>query len=104
MTPYAPRYGLWSSITRETLNGTYGKQPFGTDEAIDIRTALKSYTIWNAPQLFLEEEIGSLEVGKYADLVVWDTDLYTASTDAIKEMRALLTILQGEIVYQADEF
>ena len=104
VTPYAPRYGLWSSITRETLNGTYGKQPFGTDEAIDIRTALKSYTIWNAPQLFLEEEIGSLEVGKYADLVVWDTDLYTASTDAIKEMRALLTILQGEIVYQADEF
>ncbi len=104
VTPYAPRYGLWSSIMRETLNGTYGKQPFGTDEAIDIRTALKSYTIWNAPQLFLEEEIGSLEVGKYADLVVWDTDLYTASPEAIKEMRALMTLLQGETVYRADDF
>jgi len=104
VTPYAPRYGLWSSIMRETLNGTYGKQPFGTDEAIDIRTALKSYTIWNAPQLFLEEQIGSLEVGKYADLVVWDTDLYTASPEAIKEMRALMTVIQGETVYRADEF
>lgn len=104
VTPYAPRYGLWSSIMRETLIGTYGKQPFGTDEAIDIRTALKSYTIWNAPQLFLEEQIGSLEVGKYADLVVWDTDLYTASPEAIKEMRALMTVIQGETVYRADEF
>jgi predicted amidohydrolase YtcJ len=91
-------------MTRETLNGVYGKQPFGTDEAIDIRTALKSYTVWNAQQLFPEDKIGSLEVGKYADLVVWDTDLYTAAPDEIKEMRALMTMLQGEVVYRAEDF
>jgi predicted amidohydrolase YtcJ len=104
VTPFAPRYGLWASMTRETLNGVYGQQPFGTDEAIDIRTALKSYTVWSAPQLFMEDEIGTLEVGKYADLVVWDTDLYTATPEAIKEMRALMTMVEGEIVYRDKDF
>ncbi len=104
VTPYPPRYGLWASAARETLNGVYGSQPFGTDEAIDMQTALKSYTAWNAPQLFLEDDIGSLEVGKYADLVIWDTDPYTASPEAIKEMRALLTMVEGEIVHRSDEF
>jgi predicted amidohydrolase YtcJ len=104
VTPFAPRYGLWASVARETLNGVYGKQPFGTEEAIDLRTALKSYTRWNAPQLFLEDKIGSLEVGKYADLVVWNTDIYTATPEAVKEMRALMTMLEGAIVYRSENF
>ena len=64
VTPYPARYGLWASVARETLAGTYGKTPFGMAESIDIRTALKSYTIWAARQLFLENEVGSLEVGQ----------------------------------------
>jgi len=45
-------YGLWASVVRKTLNGVYGLQPFGTAESVDIHTALKSYTIWAAHQLF----------------------------------------------------
>ena len=104
VTPFAPRYGLWASAARETLNGVYGSYPFGTDESIDLRTALKSYTIWNAPQLFLEDRIGSLEPGKYADLVIWDTDIYSATPEEVKEMRALLTMLEGEVVYRHADF
>ena len=103
VTPFAARYGLWASVARETLMGTYGPNPFGIDESVDIRTALRSYTAWNARQLFMEDRIGTLEVGKYADIAVWDRDLYSVPTDEIKEMRCELTLVNGEIVYQRPE-
>ena len=48
VTPIAARYGLWASVERETLKGTYGAHPFGTAESVDIHAALRSYTIWGA--------------------------------------------------------
>ncbi|HEY1424987.1 MAG TPA: amidohydrolase [Candidatus Acidoferrum sp.] len=101
VTPFPARYGLWSSVVRKTLNGTYGSQPFGTAESVDIHTALKSYTIWAAHQLFLEDRIGSLEPGKDADLAVWDRDLYSIPSDEIKNLHCELTLLRGKIVYRA---
>ena len=101
VTPFPARYGLWSSVVRKTLNGTYGWQPFGTAESVDIHTALKSYTIWAAHQLFLEDRIGSLEVGKDADIAVWDRDLYSIPSDEIKNIRCELTLLRGRIVFDA---
>ena len=73
------------------------------EESIDIRNALRSYTIWNARQMFLEHKIGSLEVGKYADIAVWDKNLYTVSPDEIKDLKCQMTLFGGEIVYQASE-
>lgn len=98
VTPFPARYGLWASIARETLSA---KQPFGTAESVDIHTALKSYTIWAAHQLFLEDRIGSLEPGKDADIAVWDRDPYTVPTASIKDMRCLLTLLRGKVVFDA---
>ena len=101
VTPLAARYGLWSSVARTTLRGTYGAQPFGTAESVDIQTALKSYTIWAAHQLFLEAEAGSLEPGKSADLAVWDRDLTAVPVSEIKDMQCELTLFRGAIVYHA---
>jgi predicted amidohydrolase YtcJ len=103
VTPYPARYGLWASVVRKTLNGVYGLQPFGTAESVDIHTALKSYTIWAAHQLFLEQRIGSLEPGKDADIAVWDRDLYTIPSDDLKNLHCELTLLRGKIVYRASE-
>jgi predicted amidohydrolase YtcJ len=100
VTPFAARLGIWSSMARETLNGTYGKQPFGTAEAVDIHTALRSYTIWSAHQLFLENRIGSLEPGKDADIAIWDRDIYTVPVNQAKDMKCEMTIFQGRIVYR----
>ena len=101
VTPFAPRYGLWASVERKPLNAVYGAHPFGTSESVDIHVALKSYTIWAAHQLFLENRIGSLEPGKDADLVVWDRDIYTIPSDQIKDMKCELTMFRGRIVYQS---
>ena len=99
VTPYAPRYGIWASVARSALLGTYGEQPYGTDESISVQDALKSYTRWNARQVFMEDDIGTIEVGKLADLVVWDRNPYTIPTEELQEMQAELTLLGGEIVF-----
>jgi predicted amidohydrolase YtcJ len=103
ITPLAARYGLWASVARTTLRGSYGAQPFGTAESVDIRTALRSYTIWAAHQLFLERESGSLEVGKSADIAVWDRDLTSVPTDALKDLKCEMTLFRGRVVYRAPD-
>jgi predicted amidohydrolase YtcJ len=100
VTPFPARYGLWSTVARKTLNGTYGETPFGTEQSVDVRTALRSYTIWAAHQLFLENRIGSIEVGKDADLAVWDRNLYTVPTDALKDLTCEMTLFRGAVVYE----
>jgi len=100
VTPFAGRYGLWAAVARETLNGTYGAAPFGTTESVDIRTALRSYTIWAAKTMFLEDRVGSIEVGKEADLAVWDRNPYEIPTAALKDMRCELTLVRGKVVYR----
>ncbi len=101
VTPLPARFGLWASVERETLLGTYGAHPFGTAEAIDIHAALRSYTVWAARQLFLEDRIGSLEVGKDADIAVWDRNMYDISARELSNLRCELTIVRGEVVYDA---
>ena len=99
VTPFEAKYGIWASMTRRPMMGTYGEYPYGTEQGVDVRSALRSYTIWNARQLFLEDKVGSIEVGKYADIAVWDKDLYSIPTDEIKEMECQLTLVEGKIVY-----
>jgi predicted amidohydrolase YtcJ len=101
VTPFAARYGLWASVERRTLNGVYGAQPFGASESVDIRTALKSYTIWAARQLFLEDRIGSIEAAKDADIAVWDRDPYTIPAADLKDMKCSMTLLRGRVVFSS---
>jgi predicted amidohydrolase YtcJ len=102
VTPLAARFGLWASVERETLLATYGAHPFGTAESVDIHAALRSYTIWGARQLFLEDRIGSLEVGKDADIAVWNRNLYDMPARELRNLRCELTIMHGDVVYEAN--
>jgi predicted amidohydrolase YtcJ len=102
VTPIAARYGLWASVERETLKGTYGAHPFGTAESVDIRTALRSYTAWGARQLFLEDRIGSLEIGKDADIAVWDRDMYSMPARQLRNLKCTMTLLHGQVVFDSD--
>jgi hypothetical protein len=104
VTPFAARYGIWSSIAREPLLGVYGGDPFGRDEAPSRHSALRSFTAWAAHQIFMDERVGSLEPGKRADIAVWDTDFYAAATPALKDARCLMTIFDGEVVHRSEPF
>jgi predicted amidohydrolase YtcJ len=97
VAPLAPRYGLWASVEREALDGTH---PFGTAESVDVHVALRSYTAWAAPELFLENEVGTLEVGKRADIAVWDQNPYTMPSAELKNLKCEITIVDGKVVYE----
>ena len=99
VSPFAPRFALWAAVERETMFGTHDENPWGKDESIGVMHALRSYTRWAAHQVFLEDKIGSIEVGQYADIVVWNRNPLTVQTEEVKEMKALLTLMNGDVVY-----
>ena len=101
VTPFPAQYGIWAAIAREPLLGVYGKDPFGRAESVDVHVALRAVTIWAARQMFLEKKIGSIEVGKYADLAVWDRDFYSLPTAEIKDAKCVMTIFDGKLVFEA---
>jgi len=102
VSPYAPRYALWAASAREAMLGTYGDNPWGTDESISVHDTLRAYTIVAARQVFLEDKVGSIEKGKLADIVVWDRDLYSIPVEELKEVKPVLTLMNGEVVYRAN--
>jgi predicted amidohydrolase YtcJ len=101
VTPLPARYGLWSSVEREALKGTFGLHPFGTAEAVDIHSALRSYTLWAARQLFLDTRTGSLEAGKDADIAVWDRNPYDMPSRELRNLHCEITLLSGKVVFDA---
>ena len=101
VTPFPARYGIWAAIARQPALGLYPGDPYGRDESVDVHTALRAATMWPARQMFLEKKIGSIEVGKYADLAVWDRDPYAVPTDSLKDMKCQLTVFNGKVVFEA---
>jgi hypothetical protein len=71
-------------------------------ERLDIDTLIRGYTIDAAYQLHMEDEIGSLEVGKKADLVVLDRNLFETDAYEIHRTEVVMTLMDGNIVYQRD--
>ncbi|MCC5465839.1 amidohydrolase family protein [Pelosinus sp. Bkl1] len=63
---------------------------------------IKSFTINGAYTLFMEHEIGSIEVGKFADLVVIDQNLFVVNPIDIDKTKIIMTFFDGKLVYKAD--
>jgi len=102
VTPFPARYGVWASVARRPLLGVYGAQPYGTEQSVDAETALRSFTTWVAHQMFLEDDVGTIEPGKYADLAVWDRNPLTVPTDELRDMTCEMTVFNGEVVYERE--
>ena len=73
-------------------------------ERVDRVLALKTGTVWAAEYVEREKVLGSLERGKYADLVVLNNDYFTVPEREIRKIKPLLTMVGGKIVFQADNF
>jgi predicted amidohydrolase YtcJ len=93
-----PRLGLYAAVTRQDLQG----RPAGgwlPGERLSREEALRGFTLDAAWSLFLEAEVGSLEVGKRADLVVFGRDPMTVPEAEIPRAEVDLTVVNGEVVY-----
>jgi predicted amidohydrolase YtcJ len=73
-------------------------------ERVDRVLALKTGTVWAAEYVERENVLGSLERGKYADLVVLNNDYFTVPEREIRKIKPLLTMVGGKIVFQAPNF
>ncbi|MCJ7684011.1 MAG: amidohydrolase family protein [Desulfobacteraceae bacterium] len=96
---YQPQVALWQAGARVTRDG-YRYDP---SEGISIQEALRAQTMGGAYAGFQEKEIGSIEKGKQADMVVWDRDFYTIPQDEIRNVKAEVTMVGGKIVHKAEE-
>jgi predicted amidohydrolase YtcJ len=80
--------------------------PLNASERIDVHSALAAYTINGARAMSQAEKLGSLEVGKLADLVVVDRDVIALAESGrahdISETRVLLTLFDGKVVFVSD--
>jgi hypothetical protein len=77
--------------------------PFIPDEALDLPTSLAAFTIGSAYVNHLDDVTGSIEVGKLADLVVLDRNVFEHPDEEIHAARAVLTLVEGERVFAADD-
>ena len=82
---------------------TRDREPLVAQEAIDLPTALRTFTAGSAYVNFLDGETGTLEPGKLADLVVLDRDILDSGAGPIGDARVLLTLSEGEAVHADPE-
>lgn len=93
-----PRLGLFAAVTTRALSGgpAAGYRP---DQKLSREQALRGFTLHAAHAMFAERKLGTIEIGKIADLTVFDRDLRTCPEDEIPTARILLTVVGGQVVY-----
>ncbi len=93
-----PLYTFYASVVRKDHEG-FPEGGFQMENALTREEALRSMTVWAAMGSFREKETGSLESGKWADLVVLDRDVMKCTEDDILKARVMKTFIAGVEVY-----
>jgi len=94
--PMNPLTGIYAAATRRTESGG----AVLPDEFVRVEDALCMYTLGSAYASFEEHIIGSVEAGKRADLVLLDRDPIVVGLEGIKDIRVLMTMVRGEVVFE----
>jgi predicted amidohydrolase YtcJ len=94
---YTPQMTMAEAVARLDRNN----QHLEPDQALTIQEALRAHTLGSAYAAHEEGIKGSIEPGKLADLVVWSEDPYTAPLQRLWQIPIAMTLIGGEIVYQA---
>jgi predicted amidohydrolase YtcJ len=96
INPYNPFLGIATAVTR---NARWFDGALHPEERLTREQAIRFYTMNNAYLLFLEKQLGSLEPGKFADMIVLDRDILECPEDAIAQTQVLRTWVGGKQVY-----
>jgi len=102
VAPYPPFVDLWYVVSGKSLNPAVPGVP--PEQRLTRQEALRAKTAGCAWNLVQEGRVGSLEVGKHADLIVLSDDYFAVPTDDIRGLTSVLTIVGGRIVHAAAEF
>lgn len=95
---FSPFSGMYYAITR---NGYDGKPTgFNPEEKISLYDTLRAYTYGGAYVSDMEDILGTLEVGKLADIAVLDRNLFDIDVEQFKDTQSVLTMVDGKIVYE----
>ena len=95
-----PIIEFYAAVARKDQKGFQG-EGWHPEEALTREQALKMFTIWASYAAFEEKLRGSLEVGKLADMSVFSADIMKISEKDILKTRGVMTVISGEIVYEA---
>lgn len=91
------------AMTRRTLGDTTSPPLGGEAGKVPLEVALKAHTLGAAYGMGMDDRIGSIEVGKLADLIVLEKNLFDVEPADIGEVRVLYTIMNGQLVYEAED-
>jgi predicted amidohydrolase YtcJ len=95
----SPINTFYAAVARKDLKGQ-PEEGFQAENALTREDALRGITIWPAIANFEEHKKGSIEMGKFADLVMLDRDLLKCSESRLPQSRVVMTIVQGEVVFK----
>ncbi|SFD58322.1 amidohydrolase [Pseudoalteromonas denitrificans] len=87
VSPFNPFIGLQNAVTR-------------VPQELTLAKAIKAYTLNSAYVMRQEDMVGSIEVGKLADLVVLDRNLFDIEPNTINQTQIMITIFDGQVIYQ----
>ncbi len=97
-----PMRQIYTAITRVDSSGN-PQNTWHHEQKLTLAEALKAYTYGSAYGCFREHELGTLEAGKLADLVVLDRNLFDIPESEVLKTKVELTINDGKVVYKSEE-
>ena len=100
VAPYPPLWTLYHFITRDTISGG----PMGVDQKVSREDALRMVTRNHWYLTFEENTKGVIAPGRFADMVVLPEDIMTVPPKRIEQMRVMMTMVGGKVVYRDASF
>ncbi len=95
-----PWTGIEGMVTRQNPSGAFPGVSLWPEQAIDLATAIKIFTLNSATAMGIAEQTGSLEPGKSADLIILDQNVFDVPANQIASTKVLTTFFEGRAVYQ----
>ena len=94
----SPLKTYYAAVFRQDFEG-YPEGGFNMENALSREDALRGITIWNAIANFEENEKGSLEIGKKANITITNMDLMNVRAEAYEKLKVVYTVVDGEVVF-----